>query len=204
MGKGVYTAGGAATGVPVPPMWNSGSSTNKKILLNNAGAAQGESANLENQSGGLSSFLTPQLESEANNPQGYSPQQLAYMNTASQQSLGGSTAGITGQANLQAARTRNAGGFQGAIGSGSRVAQKDLSQNAMGIQAQQADLQQKQRQQALNSLQSLYGTDISGSLGFLNASDQAISDRMGKGGGGSGSAAIGAAGTIGSAALMAL
>jgi hypothetical protein len=203
MGKGANPVLAAST---VPGLgWGIGGSsgsTNKKILLNNAGAAQGESANLENQSGGLSSFLTPQLESEAINPEGYTPQQLAYMNTASQQSLGGSTAGITGQANLQAARTRNAGGFQGAIGSGSRTAQKQLSQNALATQTQQAQLQQQQRQQALQQLQSLYGQDLSSSLGFLNSSDQAINDRMGKGGGSN--AAIGAAGTIGSAALMAL
>ena len=155
------------------------SNTNKKLLLQNATTGEAAQQQLYGQGQGISSFLTPQLESEAANPQGYTPQQMAYMNTASQQSLGGSTAGVTGQANLQAARTRNAGGFSGAIGSGSRAAQQQLSQNALGIQSQQANLQQQQKQQALQSLQGLYGTDIGSSLGYMNSSNQAIGERMG-------------------------
>lgn len=147
-----------------------------KLLLNNGGEGQAQQQQLSGAGSGISSFLTPTLESEATNPQGYTPQQLAYMNTASQQSLGGSTAGVTGQANLEAARTRNAGGFQGAIGSGSRTAQRQLSQNALGIQAQQANLQQQQRQQALQALQQLYGIDESTALGYLNSSNSALSD----------------------------
>lgn len=147
-----------------------------KQLLSNSGTAQSNSGALSGSGSSLSGFLTPQLEAEATNPQGYTPQQLAYMNTASQQSLGGSTAGITGQANLTAARTRNAGGFQGAIGSGSRAAQQQLSQNAVGIQSQQANLQQQQRQQALQSLQSLYGVDEATALGYLESSNAALGE----------------------------
>jgi hypothetical protein len=147
-----------------------------KQLLNNAGTGQAAENTLYGEGQGVNSFLTPQLENEAANPQGYSPQQLAYMNTASQQSEGGSTAGITGQANLEAARTRNAGDFQGAIGSGSRAAQRDLSSKALQVQTGQAQLQQQQRQQALSALQGLYGTDIGSSLGFLNSSDTALAD----------------------------
>lgn len=117
--------------------------------------------------------IAPQLESEAANPQGYNPQQMAYMNTASQQSLGGGAAATTGQANLEAARTNNAGGFSGAVGSANRATQRQSSQNALGIQEQQANLQQAQKQQALSSLQSLYGTNYSGSTTAANAENQA-------------------------------
>lgn len=199
---GAIDAGGAVAGIPLP-LFHSGSNTNKKMLLNNAGEAQSESQQLFGQGSGIGGFLTPQLEQQANNPQGYTPAQLAYMNTASQQSAGGGTGAVTGQANLQAARTRNAGGFQGAIGSGSRAAQQDLSNKALQVQTGQAQLQQQQKEEALKQLGQLYGTDLSSSQGFLNTSNQAILDRMGKGGG-SGSSAIGAAGSIGAAALMAL
>jgi hypothetical protein len=145
-----------------------------KQLLSNSGVGQANNQSLFNSGSDINSFLTPQLESQATNPQGYTPQQLAYMNTASQQSLGGSTAGITGQANLTAARTRNTGGFQGAIGSGSRSAQRQLSTNALGIQQSQANLQQQQRQQALSALQSLYGVDEATALGYLNSSTSAL------------------------------
>jgi hypothetical protein len=143
-------------------------------LLNNSGVAQSRSGQVFNRGTGLSDFLTPQLETEATNPEGYTPQQLAYMNTASQQSLGGSVGGVTGEANLTAARTRNAGGYQGAIGSGSRAAARQLSQNALWIQTQQANLQQAQRQQALESLQQLYGVDQATAEAYLNSSTNAL------------------------------
>src|SRR6266568_1030210 len=145
-----------------------------KQLLNNSGTGQSEQKQLGGQGTALSGFLTPQLEAEATNPTGYTPQQQAYMNTASQQSLGGGAAATTGEANLESARTRNAGGFQGAVGSANRGAQRQVSQNALGIQADQAKLQQAQRQQALSSLQGLYGVDEATALGYLNSSNSAL------------------------------
>ena len=136
--------------------------------------AQGRSKQLADQATSDYGFLDPTLIAEAKNPQGYTPQQLAYMNTASQQSLGGSVGGVTGQANLQSARTRNAGAFQGAISSAARGAQRQLSQNALGIQENQAKLQLAERQQALASLQNLYGTEMGGGLNYLNASTGAL------------------------------
>lgn len=147
-----------------------------KQLINNSGTAQTASSGLRKSATGINNYLTPTLESEASNPQGYTPQQLAYMNTASQQSLGGGDSATTGQANLESARTRNAGGFQGAVGTANRNSQKQLSENALGIQSQQAQLQQAQKQQALQSLQGLYGTDSSTALGYLNSSDSALND----------------------------
>lgn len=145
-----------------------------KMLLDNAGYGSGTSKGLRSRADALEGFLTPQLEQEATNPEGYTPQQLAYMNTASQQSLGGGVAATTGEANLEAARTRNAGGFQGSVGTADRAAQRQLSQNALGVQERQANLQQAQRQQALSALQSLYGVDNNTALGYLTGSTQAL------------------------------
>ena len=150
-----------------------GKGANKQLLAN-SGTAQTRSGAADTAATQLYDPLTSQLQSEAANPQGYTPQQLAYMNTASQQSLGGSVGGVTGQANLEAARTRNAGGFQGAIGSASRGAQKQLSQNALGIQTQQANLQEAQKQQALQSLQQLYGVDQATAQAYLTGSNSAL------------------------------
>lgn len=152
-----------------------GKGANKQLLANSQ-TAKTQSQDISSQGSQIGGYLQPTLENEANNPQGYTPQQQAYMNTASQQSLGGSTGGVTGEANLTAARTRNAGGFQGAIGSGSRSAQRQLSTNALGIQQSQANLQQQQRQQALQSLQSLYGIDENTALAYLNNADTALND----------------------------
>jgi hypothetical protein len=147
-----------------------------KQLLSNSGKGQYHSDQLSGKADAITDFATPVLEGDVNNPKGYSPQQLAYMNTASQQSLGGSTAGITGEANLEAARTRNAGGFQGVAGSAARASQRQLSQNAVGIQKSQADVQLQQRDQAIKSLMSLYGIDENTALGYLGASTTALHD----------------------------
>lgn len=146
----------------------------KAALLQNSGTAQQRSGQLYNEAQQGYGQLDPLLEQEATNPQGYTPQQMAYMNTASQQSLGGGEAATTGQANLEAARSRNAGGFNSAVGTANRATQRQASQNALGIQEQQANLQQAQKQQALSALQSLYGTNLAGSEGYLNTSTTAL------------------------------
>lgn len=144
-----------------------------RALMQNSGTGQVRSNDLATKSNSIYGFLDPTLKAQAANPQGYGAD-LPAINTANQQSLGGSTAGITGQANLEAARTRNAGGFQGAIGSGSRSNAKQLSENALGIQAMNADVKQKQQQTALSQLQQLYGTNVQGAEGFLGESNSAL------------------------------
>ncbi len=176
-------------------------------LLKNSGNAQQRSGELYGNAQSGYNFLDPQLRSEATNPQGYTPEQLAYMNTASQQSLGGGAAATTGEANLTAARTRNAGGFQGAVASANRATQRQASQNSLEIQKSQADLQQAQRQQALQALQSLYGTNIGASADYLNSSNSALNaENQASGANGllgkSLLGAIDAAGKIGAAAAM--
>ena len=147
-----------------------------KQLLNNSGTAQSLNKQLSGTGSGISNFITPQLEGDVTNPQGYTPEQLAYINTADQQSLGGSVGGITGEANLEAARTRNKGGFQGVAGSAARSAQRQLSENALGVQKANADLEQQKRQQAIDALMKLYGVDESTALGYLNSSTEALSN----------------------------
>src|ERR1700677_5155453 len=105
-----------------------------KQLLSNSGVAQSNSNEAQGGATAINNYLTPQLESEASDPQGFSPQQVAYMNTASQQSLVGGASATPGTADLEAARTRNAGGFQGAVGDADRSAEKQVSQDALGVQ----------------------------------------------------------------------
>lgn len=143
-------------------------------LLSNSGVGQSRSNQTFSAAGNIGGPLTAQLQQEATNPQGYTPQQLAYQNTASQQSLGGGEAATTGQANLTAARTNNKGAFQGAVGDANRSTQQQASENAVQIQANQANLQQQQKQQALSALQSLYGVDEQTALGYMNSSNSAL------------------------------
>lgn len=147
-----------------------------KQLINNSGTAQSNNKQLSGQGSKISGFLEPELQSEATNPEGYTPQQIAYMRTGAEQSSGGGVAATTGQANLEAARTRNAGGFQAAVGDANRNAQKTLSETNLSIDKSQADLQQQQKQQALSSLMSLYGIDEQTALGYLNSSTSALGE----------------------------
>jgi len=96
------------------------------------------------------------------------------MNTASQQSVGGSQAAAEGAGNLAAARTRNAGAFAPAISEANRAGGRQLSQNAVGIQAANENERQSQRSRALAALQGLYGTNENTALGFGNAETGAL------------------------------
>lgn len=153
-----------------------GSSGVKNQDLANSGNAQAGATTYGGQAGGLYGALAPALTAEATNPQGYGPATLAKMNTDSQQSLGGSNAGVTGQAGLEAARTRNAGGSTAALDAGAQSAQRQNSQNAVGTDLQNANLQQKQQQEGLSGLSSLYGTNVNAEMGEQGISNQALNN----------------------------
>lgn len=116
--------------------------------------------------------LFPQLSHEATNPQGYGTIGLNAMNTANQQSLGGSNAAAVGEGANLAARTRNAGAYAPMVTEANRAGARQASQNALGIQAQNENLRQSQQQQALKALQGLYGTQMSTALGAQDISDK--------------------------------
>lgn len=134
-----------------------------------AGATSAQ--NISNQSaansGALYSTLAPQLEAEAAHPAGYSPVDMAAMNTAAMQTGGGAMAGAVGQGGLEAARTRNAGGSDAAIQESARNAGQQASRGALGTQINNANLKEQQRRAALGGLESLYGGNLNTSVGAL-------------------------------------
>ena len=118
--------------------------------------------------------LEPQLAAEAAHPAGFTPTQKANMNTAAQQSAGGSNAAAIGQGRLYAQRTRNAGGAKAAIGNAVRGAGENLSNAAVGTEMANAQLQQHQRQQALSGLNQLNSAEMGSGLNALGLSTQAL------------------------------
>lgn len=118
--------------------------------------------------------MAPSLTEQFKNPQGFSDKDLAAMNTASQQSIGGSVAGTVGQGNLEAARTRNAGGFTEALDEAARSGQRQNSQNAVGIAANNALEKEKNKNIALAGLTGIYGQNVGATLGALGLSNQAL------------------------------
>ena len=145
-------------------------------LLSNSGTANGLQSLYGANAAGVNQTLTPALTAEATNPQGYSPTQMAAQTTAAEQTAGGSNAGATGGALLRAARTRNVGAAPAAIDSSNQHASENLSQTNAGIQTKNADLQQRQRQQGISGLESLYGTDVGAQENALGQSDTALKD----------------------------
>lgn len=122
----------------------------------------------------LYSTLMPAFEQEATNPTGYTPSQIAAQDTASEQSTGGAAAGAVGQANLQAARNRNAGSFAPNIDKSMKTAADINSQNALGVQTKNADLEQKKQQSGLSGLEGLYGTNAQDTLSSLGVQNGAV------------------------------
>lgn len=112
----------------------------------------------------IASNLIPGLEREANNPEGYTPEELNNQLVAGEQGAGGANAGITGQANLNAARTRNSAGYTAALDEAARDKTKQLSENALNIQNKSDELGQEKQMAAQKELGGLYGTDVEANL----------------------------------------
>jgi len=148
----------------------------KSGMLANSGTGQGIANTGTGNAASLYGTLSPALTTEATAPQGINPADLAKMNTAAQQSAGGSNAGAVGQGSLLSARTRNAGSGAAAIAKSAEGAQQNLGNEAVGIQNENTQAKLKQQQQGLSGLQGLYGTNEGEALGGLGASNTALKD----------------------------
>jgi hypothetical protein len=122
----------------------------------------------------LNSFLTQELQ----HPQGYSQAQTTSMLSAAQGGAGGANAGITGQANLQAARTRNSGGFSSALDAAARSRGQQNASASEGIAANSANLAQQNQQAGAKGMQGLYDTDSSNALQALGVQNNAINSEV--------------------------
>lgn len=129
--------------------------------------AAANSGTFMNNAQSLYGNLAPMLTSQAANPQGFNPSDESAMETGALQSAGGTEAAAVGQGNLEAARTRNAGGFGQAVSDASRGAGENLSRGLLGIRNANANLKQHQKDTALSGLQGLYGTNAAGSNAAL-------------------------------------
>jgi hypothetical protein len=113
---------------------------------------------------GVNSQLLPFLTRELNNPQGFTQQQQGAMLGAAEGGAGGSTAGLTTEANLASARDRNSGGFSGALDDAARQKDKALAGVSEGIAAKSAGLQNEQQQAAAGGLAGMQSLDTNAQL----------------------------------------
>jgi hypothetical protein len=148
-------------------------------------AAQSQASNLQAtdasnaaqnnaQAQGINSTLNPFLQRELASPQGYSQQDQTAQLAAAMAGTGGATSGVTGLANLTAARTRNAAGFGSALDAAQRMRGQQNAQASENVAANNSNLKQQQMQEGAAGLQDLFGTDSSNALKALGLQDSAI------------------------------
>lgn len=137
------------------------------VAENSATQSQNTATGLTGNANSLYSTLAPTLMSEAAHPAGFSPTDEAALETGAMDTAGGSEAAAVGQGNLEAARTRNAGGFGQAVSDAARGAGETLSRGLLGVRGANASLKQHQHDAALGGLEGLYGTNVSGANSAL-------------------------------------
>ena len=144
----------------------------------NAGTAGDVATGYGSTAAGIGSSIIPGLEREAQNPQGFTPVQKNNMLVASQEGVGGASSGITGQANLAAARTRNAGGFARALDEAARQKGRQLSTNALGVQNEDARVALQRQQDAQHQLAGLYGVNTSDQLHAMGLQNEDLNTAL--------------------------
>jgi|SRR6185369_7245782 len=110
----------------------------------------------------LYSTLAPSLQSQMANPQGFGPETLSRLDTAAQESAGGTNAAAVGQGALEESRTRNAGGSGMALSKAARESGKNLAQSTLQTRIANEGLKEQQRETAQKGLEGLYGTNVAG------------------------------------------
>lgn len=123
---------------------------------------------------GVSGQLTPFLENELNNPQGFGQQGLSQLQTQAGQATAGALGAGKEAALLNASRTGNASSVPGVIDATTRGAMQQQSNNVLGTNLANDELKQKQQQAGASGLQDLYGTDVGAALKSLGLEDESI------------------------------
>jgi hypothetical protein len=144
----------------------------QKQAKSNAGTANSVGGQMGAAASQIGSTIIPGLEQEATHPTGFDPLQKGRMLTSSGEAIGGVNAGVTGEANLAAARTRNAGGFTHALDEAARVKGRQMASATLGVQNEDARMAQEKQRFAQQQLAGLYGTDTSAQLKAMGLSDE--------------------------------
>lgn len=148
---------------------------NRKQTDATAGKAEG-SADVER------AGVIPGLLRDANNPNsGFTPEQVNNMMVIGAQPIGGVNSGIMGEAELGAARTRNAGGFTNALDEAARIKGRQLSDNALQVATRNADVGLQKQQEARRQLEGMYGVDTSNMLKAMGMSNDALQTQLAAG-----------------------
>ena len=108
--------------------------------------------------------LSPFYNNELHAQHYFSPEQTGEMLTAAEAGSGGTTGSLKGEAELQAARTRNPSGFTKALDEVARNQAKVNAGASEGIAAQDIMGAKQENQLGAAGLQGLHGEDVKGQL----------------------------------------
>lgn len=142
--------------------------------LGNSGTANGLATGYNNGAAATGSILTPTLNRMVTAPAGYGAQTVNNMTTAATQGAGGGAAATVGGALQRAAATNNAGGAAPVTSQAGRDASVQLSDAALGIQNQDAQLKEQQREQGIQGLTGMYSTDVGAGENAIGLSNQSL------------------------------
>lgn len=131
----------------------------------------GNAAQFGGDASAIGGKLTPFLTQRLINPEGYSQGDMGAMLANALGGAEGATSGITGQANLQAGRSRNDAGFSTALDDAARQRTAAAAQASEGIAANNAGLKQDQSNNAAKMLAGLYGTDVGAQNDAMNTAN---------------------------------
>lgn len=137
------------------------------------GTATNNAAGYGADASSIGGTLTPFLTQRLLNPSGYSQGDMGAMLANAMGGAGGADSGVTGQANLEAGRSRNDAGFSTALDSAARSRTQAAAGAAEGVAASNANVKQDQSNSAASMLSGLYGTDVGAQGNALNTANGA-------------------------------
>lgn len=143
------------------------------------------------------SALTPFYTQEMKAQHGFTPEQTNEMLDAAMAGSGGAAGAITGEAGLEAARTRNASGFTKTLDEAARDKDKAAAGASEGIASQDVMAAKQLNQEGASGLQGLYGTDVNAQLKAMGQQDEDINTAVKAGQTGWLQNATGVLGTLG-------
>lgn len=141
---------------------------------NNATAAGATAAGYGGAAAGIGSTLSPFYSQEMKAQHGFAPGQVNELLTAAEAGAGGAAGSITGQAGLEAARTRNASGFTKSLDEAARDKDKALAGASEGIAGEDVMAAKQLNQQGAAGEAGLYGTDVGAQLKAMGQQNEDI------------------------------
>jgi hypothetical protein len=143
-----------------------------KTAKSNATGANSVASEMGSNAAGIYSSTIPGLEREAQTPTGFTPEQKNRQLVAGAETAGGAAAGAGGASTLEKLRTRSPSGFSAALDEASRIKQRQLGQNTLGVENEDARLGLERQQEAQRMLQGYYNTDTGNQLKAMGLANE--------------------------------